>query len=42
VRAGQQAIGIGANKGCDGEYRVGFIRIEFGEGFLILARRTEE
>jgi hypothetical protein len=24
------------------EYRVGFIRIELGEGFLILARRTEE
>jgi hypothetical protein len=24
------------------EYRVGFIRIELGEGLLILARRTEE
>jgi hypothetical protein len=34
--AGEPVIGIGANKG---EYRAGLIRIEPGEGFLMLARR---
>jgi hypothetical protein len=38
VKAGEAAIGIGADKGCEGEYRAGVIRIELGEGFLILAR----
>jgi hypothetical protein len=28
-----------ANKGCEGEYRAGIIRIELGKGFLILAHR---
>ena len=37
--AGEPVIGIVANKGCEGEYRAGIIRIELGEGFLILARR---
>jgi hypothetical protein len=32
-------IGIVANKGCEGEYRAGIIRIELGEGFLIPVRR---
>ena len=32
-------MGIGANEGCEGEYRAGIIRIELGEGLLILARR---
>jgi len=39
VKAGEPAIGIGANKGCEGEYRAGIIRIELGGAFLILARR---
>ena len=32
MKAGELAI-------CIGEYRAGIIRIELGEGFLILARR---
>jgi hypothetical protein len=39
MKAGELAICIGDNKGCEGEYRTGIIRIELGEGFLILARR---
>jgi hypothetical protein len=39
MKAGEPVIGIGDNKGCEGEYRTGIIRIELGEGFLILARR---
>jgi hypothetical protein len=31
--AGEPVIGIGANKGCEGDYRAGIIRIELGEGF---------
>ncbi|MEH2546346.1 hypothetical protein V1283_002991 [Bradyrhizobium sp. AZCC 2262] len=31
MKAGEPDIGMGANKGCEGEYRVGIIRIEIGE-----------
>ena len=37
--AGEPVISIVANKGCEGEYGAGIIRIELGEGFLILAHR---